>query len=244
MILFVVTNIDFSKKVADMITQDRDWNPVALKQWLTPNAINILKNTLPPNQEDSPNKKSWRFGSNPSISIRNIYETLLNRGDANEERQELWSILWKWNGPQKIKILLWKILHGRLLTMKKISQWGERNKLRHGSTIPSWINREIIIRNLVKEIDDVFSNPNSHQLGRGTVIINISRLFPKDCYIKINTDGASRGKLGHVAYGGVLCDSNDKWLSGFAFKLGTCSSYKAELWGILRGLELAWNEGF
>ena len=43
--------------------------------------------------------------------------------------------------------------------------------------------------------------------------------------------------------GGLLRDQDGRWISGFSFKLGTCSVLVAELWAILHGLRLAWEKG-
>ena len=43
--------------------------------------------------------------------------------------------------------------------------------------------------------------------------------------------------------GGVIRDSNGKWLGGFAFNIRSCSITDAELWGIHEGLLLAWDLG-
>ncbi|XP_061344134.1 uncharacterized protein LOC133290088 [Gastrolobium bilobum] len=84
----------------------------------------------------------------------------------------------------------------------------------------------------------------SHQLGKRTVVMKISWQFPIEGYVKLNTDGTARGNPGPAACGGVIRDSSGRWLHGFACKLGVCSAFKAELRGILRGLKIAWGEGF
>ncbi|XP_061350685.1 uncharacterized protein LOC133295841 [Gastrolobium bilobum] len=94
--------------------------------------------------------------------------------------------------------------------------WSWRNEVRHGTTILDLSIRERIISNLVRKVDQAFNSSNSHQLGRRTVVVNIAWQFSEAGCVKINTDGAARGNL----------------------------AFKAELWGILCGLELAWSEGF
>ena len=48
---------------------------------------------------------------------------------------------------------------------------------------------------------------------------------------------------GKVGVGGVIRDEMGIWKRGFCTNLGIISNVTAELWGIIRGLELAWEEG-
>lgn len=43
---------------------------------------------------------------------------------------------------------------------------------------------------------------------------------------------------------GVIRDSDGQWVGGFVHNIGHCTVPKAELWGILGGLSLAWDRGF
>lgn len=57
-------------------------------------------------------------------------------------------------------------------------------------------------------------------------------------------DGASK-RGGHGAgCGGVFRDLTDKWILGFGLQLEDMGSLSAELWSILKGLELAWERRF
>ncbi|EOY24030.1 Ribonuclease H protein [Theobroma cacao] len=67
---------------------------------------------------------------------------------------------------------------------------------------------------------------------------------PPQGWVAINTDGALRCNTNKAAAGGVLRDYNGYWLGGSAAKLGKCSSYRAELWGVLHSLRIAKDKGF
>ncbi|XP_061342522.1 uncharacterized protein LOC133288718 [Gastrolobium bilobum] len=56
-------------------------------------------------------------------------------------------------------------------------------------------------------------------------------------------DGASSLSRQHASCGGLARDHNGAFLGGFSFRLGFCNPLDAELWGILKGLELAWGTG-
>lgn len=67
--------------------------------------------------------------------------------------------------------------------------------------------------------------------------------FPPSGWFKINTDGVSKGNPGSAGCGGILRDDVGNWVQGFGYHIGHCSAYMAELWGIFRGLQIAWKLG-
>ncbi|KFK31801.1 hypothetical protein AALP_AA6G160600 [Arabis alpina] len=64
---------------------------------------------------------------------------------------------------------------------------------------------------------------------------------PRDGWVKLNTDGASRGNPGLAAAGGVLRDGDGNWCGGFVLNIGICFAPLAELWGVYYGLYIAWE---
>ncbi|CAA7012925.1 unnamed protein product [Microthlaspi erraticum] len=62
-------------------------------------------------------------------------------------------------------------------------------------------------------------------------------------WMKLNTDGASRGNPGLAAAGGVLQNAYGEWCGGFALNIGSCTAPLAELWGVYYGLYIAWERG-
>jgi len=61
-------------------------------------------------------------------------------------------------------------------------------------------------------------------------------------WVKVNTDGASRGNPGLASAGGVLRDCTGAWCGGFSLNIGRCSAPQAELWGVYYGLYFAWEK--
>jgi len=52
-------------------------------------------------------------------------------------------------------------------------------------------------------------------------------------WVKLNTDGASKGNPGLATASGALRDGAGNWCGGFAVNLGRCAAPLAELWGVL-----------
>lgn len=66
---------------------------------------------------------------------------------------------------------------------------------------------------------------------------------PPHGWMKLNSDGSVITQNEEAACGGVLRDSEGKFVSAYAVNLGKCNIMQAELWGILHGLQLAWQLG-
>lgn len=67
---------------------------------------------------------------------------------------------------------------------------------------------------------------------------------PNRGWVKINSDGSVRGRELRASAGGLLRDDNGRWIVGYGRNIGSCSISKAELWGILDGLTVAWYYGY
>ncbi|KAI4344935.1 hypothetical protein L6164_012112 [Bauhinia variegata] len=60
--------------------------------------------------------------------------------------------------------------------------------------------------------------------------------------VKINIDGASRGNPGLAACGVVIRnDDEGRWIAGPSRSLGIASAVRAETWGVMDSLNLAWG---
>jgi ribonuclease HI len=66
---------------------------------------------------------------------------------------------------------------------------------------------------------------------------------PDDCWIRLNTDEASKRDIS-TGSGGLFRNVEGKWISGFSRNLGRCNAYLEELWGVIDGLRIAREKGF
>ena len=61
---------------------------------------------------------------------------------------------------------------------------------------------------------------------------------PREGWLTLNVDGAAAGASGMAGGGGLIRDGNGDWVIGFARKIGTTTSFMAELWALRDGLLL------
>jgi ribonuclease HI len=66
---------------------------------------------------------------------------------------------------------------------------------------------------------------------------------PPNGWVKLNSDGSCKDN-GIAGCGGIIRGSDGEWLGGFAKRIGKCSAYMAELWGVYEGLRYVRRLGF
>lgn len=59
----------------------------------------------------------------------------------------------------------------------------------------------------------------------------------------MNADGASKDNPRDAGCGGLIREDMRKWVHDYGMYKGLCSAFAAELWGVLKGIQLAWELG-
>ncbi|KAJ7981919.1 Ribonuclease H protein [Quillaja saponaria] len=108
---------------------------------------------------------------------------------------------------------------------------------------PPW-NPVSIIMTMVSEITKSLLPENGVLVEHRKTCVQLCWIMPPDGWVTLNTDGSSRGNPGVSGAGGLLRNSDENWLAGFAVALGVCSSTSAELWAVFHGLRPAWKLEF
>jgi ribonuclease HI len=118
-----------------------------------------------------------------------------------------------------------------------------------------WRNKELHEENFIRPVHSVqfvlqrcreYKNANKSKrivTDRPRSTVWIGWKPPTNGWIKLNTDGACKGRT-TAGCGGVMRNSSGVWIGGFAKHVGVCSAFTAELWGVLEGLKYAWDRGF
>lgn len=87
------------------------------------------------------------------------------------------------------------------------------------------------------DADQIYRNLSDIRMPSSNAIPRQVLWAPPDIgVIKCNVDGASKGNPGNSGIGGVIRDSNKKWLGYFALGIGFAWAYEAEVKAILHGL--------
>lgn len=121
------------------------------------------------------------------------------------------------------------------------SLWRERNNVifRDHHRDPQQIFHGIL--NQSQEI--IRSNMKLAKVGVGKTKAFIGWKFPQAGWTKCNVDGACKNYGESTGCGGAMRDSSGQWLMRFKQGLVSGTVLNAELWGILQGMKLTWNQG-
>ncbi|KAG7615876.1 Ribonuclease H domain [Arabidopsis thaliana x Arabidopsis arenosa] len=209
---------------------------------------------------------SWGLTVDGAFTVKSAYSLLTRSGELRPNMEKFWSCVWSCMVPERrivppskvhqfftmsllewlyanlsvevrMEHFLWSTIFGMALW------WGW--KWRCGNLFGvngKCRDRVGFIKKLAKEVND------ANVLGRGGQgpRVRVERMVkwepPRSGWLKLNTDGASRGNPGRASAGGVLRDALGEWRGGFALNIGICSAPLAELWGVYYGLYIAWQK--
>ncbi|MCH83676.1 ribonuclease H protein, partial [Trifolium medium] len=74
-------------------------------------------------------------------------------------------------------------------------------------------------------------------------LVQIKWKAPREGWVKLNMDGASKGRNVSGCCG-LIRGVDAEWLGGFSKRIGSANAYIAELWRVLLGLQLSYDRGF
>ncbi|CAN1787613.1 Putative ribonuclease H protein At1g65750 [Linum perenne] len=109
-----LSDSELQSSVSDMCDAAGLWNWELLNSCLPPSIINHVAGMEPPNPNGEEDELIWGPDPKGQFSIKSAYDILASC--RSEPRQNLWSSIWKWQGPSRVKHFLWLAAHDRLLT--------------------------------------------------------------------------------------------------------------------------------
>lgn len=107
--------------------------------------INLVK--LPsPGMEDF---LCWNLTSDGKFSLNSSYELLQDCSQHVDDRDPFFVKVWAWQGPQRIRVFLWKLAHGRLLSNEERRKRG----MCHNATCPRCLTSEETIMHVMRDCE-------------------------------------------------------------------------------------------
>lgn len=105
---------DLVRKVSSYVSADGDWNWVELRSHLPTSTLMRLASVLPPCPDDGDDRVVWKFSKDHIFTVNSAYKSL--EKDSCPPKDDIWHLIWKWDGPQRIKSWLWLAVKEKLLT--------------------------------------------------------------------------------------------------------------------------------
>ncbi|KAJ1381042.1 Ribonuclease H domain [Sesbania bispinosa] len=98
----------------DFITNTGTWKEAEIRRLILPDAANNVLALPPPTLRDVEDSVAWALTNDGNFSVSSAYNYLVNAPPSNMER--VYKSIWQWKGPERLKLLLWRILSNGLLT--------------------------------------------------------------------------------------------------------------------------------
>ncbi|CAI9112050.1 OLC1v1012421C1 [Oldenlandia corymbosa var. corymbosa] len=162
----------------------------------------------------------WRAFNSPECKEW-LMENFANwRGSGGENWPMLFGVTAWW---------IWRLRNMALFEGKEVSLWQS-------------------VKEITQKVSDVIEARKSLKMVGAKSVTREWRLLawspPPAEWIKLNIDGALNTDIGWATAGGLLRDCTGGWCGGFSINIGYCSITGIEIWGLLQGLQLAWDKGY
>lgn len=108
-----VLDDELGKMVSDYWISGRGWDWNILQIFLPDNIQHKLSVFLISEDPRAAGNNVWRFSSSRIFTVKSAYEALMQFGV--EAKDNLWSLLWKVQVPQRIRVLLWLIGQDKIM---------------------------------------------------------------------------------------------------------------------------------
>ncbi|KAL4274732.1 hypothetical protein AHAS_Ahas20G0036600 [Arachis hypogaea] len=89
--------------VKDFVNEEGEWNTLLRRKFLPETTIQNIRAMPTPKDDLREDSIGWRHTSNGVNAT----------GEAKRKK------IWSWKGPERIRIFIWRVAHGRILTTKK-----------------------------------------------------------------------------------------------------------------------------
>ncbi|KAA3488057.1 RNA-directed DNA polymerase (Reverse transcriptase) [Gossypium australe] len=113
-------NLDSTLK--DWVLQEGSWNIDMLNIWLPEDIIKRILSIPPPHPAEGDDRIIWARTEPGTFTIRSAYRSL--KENTWRPKQDIWKTIWKYQGPQRVRLFLWLVANQRVLTNSERTRRG------------------------------------------------------------------------------------------------------------------------
>ncbi|MBA0726178.1 hypothetical protein Golax_002025 [Gossypium laxum] len=107
-------NLDLDCCVREMVNSDGSCNLDLFRVWVTEDIINRIISIPPPHPDSGSDRIIWTKSASGVFSVRSAYWYL--KENSWNSQEDYWKIVWKYPGPQRVRVFLWLAFKQKLLT--------------------------------------------------------------------------------------------------------------------------------
>ncbi|KAK8987848.1 hypothetical protein V6N11_065454 [Hibiscus sabdariffa] len=232
----------------DLLDDNGNWDTRQLSALFNNAVIPYILSIRCPDPSDLPDRPIWGMNGKLSFDIKSDYSSL-SASSWNDESQR-WKTIWSSQVPQRLRVFLWLSLKESVIHVFRDYRYAHEvwNLLltpgSHGHFFCGDLaeclhsNRSVLWARYYSEKTTTAAPaqpPSSNA---------VHWKLPELGWVCLSTDGAVSLGSGIGSVGGVFRADDGSWISGFNKTIGVACPLQTELWGILLGLQLAWDNGF
>lgn len=106
--------LDSGEAISHYASYNGVWNASRMEGELPEDIIQRIENFNPPTALQQDDEFNWGATPDGVFTTKLAYSTI--QGGSNRSTLPIFNTIWKWNGTERIRTLLWKLGHGTVLT--------------------------------------------------------------------------------------------------------------------------------
>ncbi|PKI45344.1 hypothetical protein CRG98_034262 [Punica granatum] len=233
------------KPVTSFVTSSRGWDWPRISTYLNHASLLCLASVLPPSSDTSGSDIPFcRLSSPGDYSVSSAYK-LLTLASGLSYQSRLWKTIWLWEGPQLIRLFLWRVAGESLLTNEarfkrhlspsldcsgcNLGTESTLHALRdYALSKPIWSGTQAILRTALG-FRESWAAARAVGGSSNKDWMDIRWLKPPGDFLKLNIDGSVRGNPRIAGAGGLIRNDSGGWVIGFVQNIGITSVTMAKL---------------
>ncbi|KAJ1408102.1 Reverse transcriptase zinc-binding domain [Sesbania bispinosa] len=99
---------------ASFFAEGGEWKVEVFNQYLPLGIVNEIIAVRAPRNDLENDVPAWKFNANGTFNLKGAYDILVNL-PGSDFGEDLVKHIWKWPSSPRIKLFLWKVMHGKLM---------------------------------------------------------------------------------------------------------------------------------
>ncbi|KAA3486170.1 reverse transcriptase [Gossypium australe] len=108
------SRLNLDNTLKDWVLQEGSWNIDMLSIWLPEDIIKRILSIPPPHPAEGEDRIIWARTELGSFTISSAHRSL--KENTWRPKHDIWKTIWKYQGPQRVRLFLWLVANQRLLT--------------------------------------------------------------------------------------------------------------------------------